>query len=271
MTQQTGQIPDVQVSWTTNCSATCAPGTTKPWTSTSIAYGQNLKDTYTLKDSATSTTAYDYLDLDYALTITSPDATQLTPPITWEASKSAATSTSRSAAAGVRGAVVHPTLRLQRAQYGSSADMVDWAQRNLSGHWGLRGTGEPLHRLQKRSQQESNRTAICGTTKFDKDPNIPDDTCDEFPFAGVYESAALNGVDHGKDCAQVTAVKAGSTGDLAVDWPTITPLGTFTGSEKCVRGHIPRSLNTDLGGDYGRFIQNQRLADDEAFWLSVVL
>src|SRR3954464_2357570 len=47
------------------------------------------------------------------------------------------------------------------------------------------------------------------------------DSCDEFPFAGVYESGALNGVDHGKDCAQVTAVKADSTGDLATDWPTV--------------------------------------------------
>ncbi|WP_211301831.1 hypothetical protein [Streptomyces sparsogenes] len=161
------------------------------------------------------------------------------------------------------------TLQVPRSLYGSSADMIEWAQHNLSGHWGLRGTGQPLRRLQKESDQASNRNTICGSTKFTKDPNIPDDSCDEFPFAGTWESGALNGVTHGKDCAQVTAVQADNSGDLATDWPTITPVGTFTGNEKCVRGHIPRDLNTDLGGAYGVFVKNARLADNDPFWLRI--
>jgi hypothetical protein len=70
------------------------------------------------------------------------------------------------------------------------------------------------------------------------------------------------------DCAQVT-VRAGTTGDLALNWPTVTTIGTVTGSEKCVRGHIPRSLNTDLGGTYGGFVVSMRLADNDPFWLSI--
>ncbi|MEU1670359.1 IS3 family transposase [Streptomyces sparsogenes] len=101
------------------------------------------------------------------------------------------------------------------------------------------------------------------------DLSVPGDSCDEFPFAGTKESGALNGVTHGKDCAQATAVQAGNSGDLATDWPTITPVGTFTGNEKCVRGHIPRDLNTDLGGAYGVFVKNARLADNDPFWLRI--
>lgn len=144
-----------------------------------------------------------------------------------------------------------PTLFVSRADYGSSADMIDWAQQNLSGHWGLENTGAPLHRFQNVEERKANRRAICGRSKFTKDPAITDDTCDEFPFAGAYESGASNGVDHGKDCAQVTAVRADDTGANAAGWPTITLVGPFTGEERCVRGHIPGDFNSDLGGTYG--------------------
>ncbi|MET9566601.1 hypothetical protein [Streptomyces tauricus] len=271
MLSSTGTLPaNLGVSWTTNCSATCTPRSTKPWVQTSIRDGQNLKTTYTLRD--VPSTVYDYIDLDYQLSIGSPDAIDLLPPITWGGAE--VRCDNKLSVLDKAGCVVPwytPTLRVSRAQYGSSADMIEWAQNNLSGHWGLRGTGQPLHRLQSSSQQDSNRRAICGTTKFTADPAIQDDSCDEFPFAGTYESGALNGVDHGKDCAQVTAVRAGTTNDLALDWPIVTTAGTVSGSEKCVRGHIPRSLNTDLGGAYGVFIKDVLLADDDPFWIRVTL
>jgi len=121
----------------------------------------------------------------------------------------------------------------------------------------------------KERNRISERHTICGSNKFTADPNIPDDSCDEFPFAGTYESGALNGVTNGNSCAQVTALRAGSSGNLAVDWPTVTPIGSPTGVEKCVRGHIPKSLNTDTGGAYGNFVKSALLADGDPFWLSV--
>ncbi|MGY0055087.1 hypothetical protein ACWY4P_00590 [Streptomyces sp. LZ34] len=269
MLSSTGTLPaGLSVSWTTSCSSPCAPGTTKLWTSAPISLGQNLKKTYTLTDQPS--TGYDYIDLDYQLSIGSPDAIDLLPPITWGGAE--VRCDNKISVADKAGCVVPwytPTLQIPRSQYGSSADMLEWAQNNLSGHWGLRGTGQPLHRLKNSSQQASNRQAICGTSKFTKDPNVQDDTCDEFPFAGTYESGALNGVDHGKDCAQVTAVRADTSGNLAVDWPTVTPTGTVSGSEKCVRGHIPGALNSDVGSAYGVFVKDKLLADNDPFWLRI--
>ncbi|MCX2928466.1 hypothetical protein [Streptomyces sp. NEAU-W12] len=126
-----------------------------------------------------------------------------------------------------------------------------------------------MHRLQNVKQRDANRQALCGSSKFTKDSAITDDSCDEFPFAATYESGALNGVDHGRDCAQVTAVRADTTGDNATDWPVITPAGPFTGEEKCVRGHIPGSLNSDLGRAYALLVMSARLADNDGFWLRV--
>ncbi|WP_209314525.1 hypothetical protein [Streptomyces bohaiensis] len=213
---------------------------------------------------------YDYIDLDYELSIGAPEAIDLLPPIKWGGAEIRCDDrVSHGSSVGCVVPWFTPTLRVSRAMYGSSADMIEWAQHNLTGSWGLRGSGQPLHRLQNRQQQMSNRAAMCGASKFTRDPAVQDDSCDEFPFAGTYESAALNGVDHGQDCAQVTAVRASSSGDLAVDWPVVAPLGSFTGAEKCVRGHIPRDLNTNLGGIYGVFVGQVLLADGDPFWVSV--
>ena len=65
------------------------------------------------------------------------------------------------------------------------------------------------------------------------------DSCDEYPFAATCQSGALNGVTAGSQCAQVTAVQTGTTGNEAADWNAVTPVGTVTGNEACVRGHIP--------------------------------
>lgn len=269
MLQSEGQIPALQIDWTSKCSATCAPASTKVWTGTPIALGQTLSKTYFLEDEE-PTSAYDYLDMNYEVIIGNPDSTKILPPITWGGVE--VRCDQGISVTGRSGCVIPwftSTLALPRSLYGASVDMVQWAQGSLSGHWGLRGTGQPLHRLKSATDQAANRNAICGSNKFTADPNIPDDSCDEFPFAGTYESGALNGVTNGNSCAQVTAVRAGSSGNLAVDWPTVTPIGSPTGTEKCVRGHIPKSLNTDTGGAYGNFVKSALLADGDPFWLSV--
>jgi hypothetical protein len=166
-----------------------------------------------------------------------------------------------------------PTLSLSIATYGASADLVTWAQQNLFAHWGLKGVGQPLHRLADPVQQSNNRSVICDGS-FTADPTIgandgDKDSCDEFPFAATYESGALNGVTSGAQCAQVTAVQTNNDGILADDWAVVLPVGTFTGNEACVRAHTPLTLNSAVGGALGRFTPAQRLLDRDAYWVSV--
>src|ERR1019366_2223728 len=92
-----------------------------------------------------------------------------------------------------------PTMNLSISVYGASAAMIQWAQENLSGHWGLQGQGQPLHRLFNSILQGDNRTIICQDGSFTADQNITNaltpykdnDSCDEFPFASTYESGAM--------------------------------------------------------------------------------
>jgi hypothetical protein len=167
-----------------------------------------------------------------------------------------------------------PTLVLSRRQFGASAAMIQWAQKNLSARWGLPG-GEPLTRLANSAESDNNNRIICRRAWRPFAPwvagrvRVPD-SCDEFPFAATFQSGALHGVTSGKDCAQVEAVKTSNTGSEATIWNDVRPIGTFSRSAKCVRGHIPLTLNTDLGRDgYLAFIRSQRLLNKDPFWLEV--
>jgi hypothetical protein len=169
-----------------------------------------------------------------------------------------------------------PTLSLPVATYGASAAMIEWAQDNLSAAWGLQGSGQPLHRLANDTERTANRATICNDGTF---VNLGSaiggdygdmDSCDEFPFAGTYESGALNGVDSGAQCAQVTALEGvPGAATEATAWNEVSA-GSFDTDAACVRGHIPLTLNRNVGLAYGRFIQAQRLIDDDPFWVSVI-
>jgi hypothetical protein len=56
---------------------------------------------------------------------------------------------------------------------------------------------------------------------------------------------------------------------LAQQWPTVSPVGTYTGTEACARGHIPLDLNSGVGSGLGLFAQNQRLLDGDQYWAAI--
>jgi len=179
-----------------------------------------------------------------------------------------------------------PTLSLSLARYGSSAAMIQWAQFNLSGAWGLQGVGAPLHRLTDSILSNNNREVICDSS-FVANPAITaalapygdTDSCDEYPFASSYESGAMvDGVTGspkpyvttGANCAQVTAVQTGTSGtNEAADWNAVTVSGTPSGTEPCVRGHIPGLLNSLAGSAYSALITTSRLISKDPFWVAV--
>jgi hypothetical protein len=168
-----------------------------------------------------------------------------------------------------------PTLDISRSTYGAAAAMIQWSQKELKTHWGVEGKGEPLRRLKNTKVKNHNRSVICQTawTAFPpwKAGSLTmSDSCDEFPFAATYESGALNGVKSGAACAQVKAVKTSSKGDNPAKlWNNIDVI-SYSPNDKCVRGHIPIKLNTDLGSKaYNALIMQARLINRDPFWVAV--
>ena len=266
---ETGAAAGLSVTWLTTCSAPCTPTTSEPWrVATPIVLGETLHGTVALAD-APASGSLNFLTESYAVTVTQPGATP-TGSATWSAP--AVRCDNKVAVANTAGCIepdYTPVLPVSETTYGSSAVMILWAQTHLSGHWGLQGSGQPLRRLASSSQASGNRRVICNSTFVSGSTGVTNDSCDEFPFASTYESGALNGVTSGAQCAQVTAIRTATSGTVAGQWGNIAIIGSPTGSEKCVRGHIPSSLNTDTGGALGRFTQSQRLIDNDPYWLAV--
>jgi hypothetical protein len=266
---ETGAAAGLSVTWLTACSAPCTPATSEPWgPATPIALGETLTGSIALAD-APAGGAVNSLTNSYDVTVTQPGATP-TGSATWSAP--AVRCDNKVAVSNTAGCIIPdytPVFSVSLAASGSSAAMIEWAQAHLSGHWGLQGSGQPLHRLASTSKANSNRAVICNSTFVSGSTGVATDSCDEFPFAKSYESGALHGVTSGAQCAQVTAIRTAATGTVAQQWGKISVIGTPTGNEKCVRGHIPSSLNSDIGGALGRLTQSQRLIDNDPYWLTV--
>ncbi len=269
LTSETGEAIGLSVTWATACSSPCTPAASEPWApATPIALDETLHGSVALADTVAAGTL-NYPTESYDVTVTQPGAT-VSGSATWGApSLRCDNGVAVSNSSGCVEPDFTPVFPVSEATYGSSAVMILWAQTQLSGHWGLQGSGQPLHRLANSSEQAANRRVICNSSFVSGSTGVANDSCDEFPFAATYESGALNSVTSGAQCAQVTAVRTATTGSVAAQWANIGIIGTPTGSEKCVRGHIPLSLNSDTGGALGRFTVAQRLIYNDPYWVEV--
>jgi hypothetical protein len=158
---------------------------------------------------------------------------------------------------------------LSRRIFGAAAAIIQWAQANLDGHWGL--PGHDLTRLAN-SAQSNNNKVICRRGWHPFGPWVSGkvrvgDSCDEFPFAATCQSGARHGVRSGLQCAQAEAVKTRDTGSVAEIWNAVKAIGKFSHDAKCVRGHIPLALNVAVGRDgYLAFIKAERLLNKARSW-----
>jgi hypothetical protein len=134
---------------------------------------------------------------------------------------------------------------------------VLFAQVYLPDAWGYT---KPLHREANDGKAAANRAAICDST-WVPDPTVATDSCDEYAFAATKESGGNVGL-RGSDCADVKIAK-----DASGKW--VPTAYKYTGTERCVRAHVPTSENTAVGGELGRFTVANRLLDNDAYTVNV--
>jgi hypothetical protein len=146
-----------------------------------------------------------------------------------------------------------PTLEIPVAQFGAAAVGIKFAQMNLPDHWGL--PGHPLHILRNSVRADLNRRKICPDSQRYRFQLFPGDSCDEYPFAATYESGAmLTPPLTWRNCAEIWP------SDATGIWIS-TPIRNYTGTQRCTRNHVPRTLNTATGIEYEIFGLQNRLLD----------
>ncbi|MGW0856963.1 NucA/NucB deoxyribonuclease domain-containing protein [Streptomyces sp. NPDC002690] len=112
---------------------------------------------------------------------------------------------------------------------------------------------------------DANRRRTCEAGSSDpfvtRNDLVPNDSCDEFPFAGTFEG----GTD-GALCADIMPLFENGQWVLyeaRQDKPV-----TFT--EPCIRAHVSLSANSSAGGVYGSLVKTARILDTEKFYVDVV-
>lgn len=156
--------------------------------------------------------------------------------------------------------------QLQVTGYSSdntSTAYIDFFQANNADHWGQYPSGSLLTRLNNPTQATANRNAMCYSGAFTANPVVTNDSCDEFPFASTYQSGAMLGLT-GSQCSQLLPEYISATSSWVVyEYPG------YSASQRCGLGHVTQSDNYSTGGMYSAFIQNNRVLDQDAFWLGI--
>lgn len=162
-----------------------------------------------------------------------------------------------------------PTFTVNHEKYPAASDYIYDAQAVIKTHPGKQysdGTGNPLHREGNEATAKANRKIVCDSSfeiedRYNGKYQIQ---CDEYPFAATKESGGQLGISDGKTCWKFTAHPAGVANPID---HTMFALRDPWGTSHCARASMPKPQNEGVGGDLGRFVQSQRLLDNDAYWV----
>ncbi|BCJ48466.1 hypothetical protein GCM10010168_76080 [Actinoplanes ianthinogenes] len=133
---------------------------------------------------------------------------------------------------------VQPELVLSKAatsDHRRHAEFVEEAQLTTPDHYGARHIGldpQPLQRMADKDRKAKNYQASCGN--FVKDPAVPNDSCDEYPYQSTYQGA------------------------------------NEIGRARTAVGHVPLGENSKGGTRLQNFYLANRVIDGDKFWVTVV-
>jgi hypothetical protein len=260
ITAVSGAVSTLEIGFTASCTSPCSMVQPSPWVGLQpIGQGQTLSGHVTYTD--TPNPGPDSINPSYQLEVIQPGATPTQPYLNWSSVTTWRCDNLVTSYAGCAIPAYTPTLGISFSQRGAAAATYDWAQINLPDHWGSSSKNQPLHRLADSARQQTNRDIICDGT-FVKDPAVVNDSCDEFSFAATYESGAMFGLT-GSQCAEIEPYQQNGL------W-YFKDINTVTGTERCVRSHVPLADNTGAGSDVAALTNTYRMLDHDPYWLAFV-
>ncbi len=170
-------------------------------------------------------------------------------------------------------------LTVDTAEYPVAASMYWILQEKLKNHPGSIKYGSPVHRLADTTKHKSNRDVMCdlriaafdpypgrGTPGFPL-PEMPEPSCDEYPFAAVRESGGMT-LTSGSQCVQLYAHKV--SGRWTIDFDPRYSLPKVVNGlwdNICGRGTIPLDQNRAAGGGVGGIVSKYRVLDNEPYYV----
>ncbi|MGW3660635.1 hypothetical protein ACWD6R_35525 [Streptomyces sp. NPDC005151] len=255
----TGQVTSLNVSFDVSCTSACSAPSNRPWTGArTLGVGAQASGSVTYNSNVASG-ASDSFQTKYHMYVTTTGNIPTQPNVNWDSPVQAkircdAELTTPGCVIPERRATLEYSL--SDPNHGAAAAAYGFAQANLRG-WA------PLSRAD--GLNDANRARTCGSQSSDPfvllPQYVPNDSCDEFPFAGSFEG----GTD-GALCADIVPLFQNGQW-MIYEARTDKPV-TF--NEPCIRGHVALEANQSAGGKYGAFVKNQRILDTEKYNVNII-
>ncbi|MCQ9131463.1 DNA/RNA non-specific endonuclease [Streptomyces sp. IBSBF 2807] len=258
MTGAAGDVTALNAKLRASCDAGCTATKTAPWYGGALTLGQTLTGTVAYSSPRTAGSSASFFT-SYAMYVTSPGATAVDPNASWKNARQIRCddAVGGTSAAGCAVPSVMPVVPMKAAgaDAGGAVAAYGWAQKNLDGAWGKKGS--PLTRS---TSGVSGRTAAtCGG--FTAQPELVDaDACADFPFGEAKEGGSA-----GDRCVEVIP----NLGNGEWDTYVLNDGHVVDSASPCVRAHVTPAdkqfAETQLADGFAA----QRVIDADRFELTV--
>ncbi|MFF4838052.1 DNA/RNA non-specific endonuclease [Streptomyces sp. NPDC001315] len=260
MTSAIGEVTALNAKFRAACGTGCTATKTAPWYGGDLVVGQSLTGTVTYSSSPAAGAVAEFLT-SYKLYVTSPGATAVDPNASWDNPRKircdnavGGTSTAGCAVPSVMPVV---PMSAQSSDAGGAVAAYAWAQKNLNGAWGKKGS--PLTRS---TSGVANRTAsTCGG--FTAQTELVDsDSCGDFPFGEAKEGGAA-----GAQCVEVIP----NLGNGEWDTYILNDAHVLDPASPCVQAHVTPNDKQFADTQLADGFKNQRVIDADQFELTFSL
>ncbi|AKZ55832.1 Hypothetical protein SAM23877_2783 [Streptomyces ambofaciens ATCC 23877] len=258
MTGASGDVTALNAKFRASCDVGCTATKTAPWYGGSITLGQTLSGTVAYSSPRTTGSSASFFT-SYAMYVTSPGATATDPNASWKNARQIrcddAVGGTSVAGCAVPSVMAVVPMKATSADAGGAVAAYGWAQNNLNGAWGKKGS--PLTR--STSGVAGRTAATCGG--FTAEPDlVVTDTCADFPFGEAKEGGAA-----GDRCAEVIP----NLGNGEWDTYILNNAHTHDPAAPCVQAHVTSAEKQFADTQLADGFKDQRVIDADEFELPV--
>ncbi|WP_326670221.1 DNA/RNA non-specific endonuclease [Streptomyces sp. NBC_01257] len=258
MTSAAGDVTALDAKLRASCDAGCTATKTAPWYKSDLVVGGSLTGTVTYSSPQAAGSSSSFLTA-YAMYVTSPGATTVDPNASWKNARQIrcddAVGGTSVAGCAVPSVMAVVPMKATSADAGGAVAAYGWAQSNLNGAWGKKGS--PLTR--STSGVAARTATTCGG--FTAETELVDgDSCGDFPFGEAKEGGAA-----GAQCVQ--AIPHLGNGE----WNTyvLNDAHELDRAAPCVQAHVTPAEKQFADTQLVDGFTDQRVIDADQFELPV--
>ncbi|MEU0948323.1 DNA/RNA non-specific endonuclease [Streptomyces canus] len=260
MTSASGEVTALDAKFRASCGTGCRATTTAPWYESGLVLGKTLAGDVKYSSAPAVGSVAEFLT-SYKLYVTSPGATPVDPSASWDNPRkircdNAVGGTSSSGCVIPSIMPVVP-MSANASDAGGAVAAYAWAQKNLNGAWGKKGS--PLTRS---TSGVADRTAsTCGG--FSPEPElVANDSCGDFPFGEAKEGGAA-----GTACVKVIP----NLGNGEWDTYVLNDARVVDPASPCVQAHVTPDEKQFAAAQLADGFKSQRVIDADQFELTISL